>query len=115
MPSGCATEQSLAAALNVTPRTLQRRLREEGTTYNALLEEVRRELATHYVRQSERSINEITCLLGFSEPSNFTRAFKRWTGSTPRVRASRPALKRVSALASRRHCPACLRIVAAPL
>jgi len=44
---------------------------------------LRSELATQCVRQSDLSINEITYLLGFSEPSNFTRTFKRWTGSTP--------------------------------
>jgi AraC-like DNA-binding protein len=64
-------------------RTLQRRLNDEGASYKGILDETRRELAAHYMAESHRSINEITYLLGFSEPSNFSRAFRRWTGKSP--------------------------------
>ena len=83
LPSGRASETGIAAALALTPRTMQRRLRAEQTTYSQLVDEVRRELAAEYVRESDLSISEITYLLGFSEPSNFSRAFKRWTGRPP--------------------------------
>jgi len=83
LPSGQATEEGIAEALNVSLRSLQRRLRDEETSYSQLLDETRRELAMQYIRRSRMSINEITYLLGFSEPSNFSRAFKRWTGHSP--------------------------------
>jgi AraC-like DNA-binding protein len=83
LPSGRATQQSVARALHLSTRTLQRRLGEEGTNFRALLEETRRDLAMQYLRASDLSMNEITYLLGFSEPANFTRAFRRWTGVTP--------------------------------
>ena len=83
LPSGRATQGSIASAVHMSTRSLQRRLREEGTSYRELLEETRRELATQYMRQSNLSVNEITYLLGFSEPANFTRAFRRWTGRSP--------------------------------
>lgn len=96
LPSGHASETSVAAALNIAPRTMQRRLRAERTTYSQLVEEVRRELAAQYVRQSNLSINEITYLLGFSEPSNFSRAFKRWTGRSPSAWRGPPPARRAA-------------------
>jgi AraC-like DNA-binding protein len=83
LSSGHATEESVAQALNMSLRSLQRRLKEEGASYKDLLNETRRELATQYVKNSRLSIGEITYLLGFSEPSNFTRAFRRWQGVSP--------------------------------
>lgn len=93
LSSGHATQESVAVALHMSLRSLQRRLKEEGTSYKDLLEETRRELASHYMAESHLSINEITYLLGFSEPSNFSRAFKRWTGKSPSAyRAASPGL-----------------------
>jgi AraC-like DNA-binding protein len=83
LSSGRANQESVADALHISLRSLQRRLNDEGTSYKGLLDETRRELASHYMAESHRSINEITYLLGFSEPSNFSRAFRRWTGSSP--------------------------------
>lgn len=83
LPSGEVSETSIAEALNISQRTLQRKLREEGTSYKQLLEETRRELALQYLDNSQLSINEITYLLGFAEPSTFSRAFKRWEGISP--------------------------------
>lgn len=83
LSSGHATQDSVANALHMSLRSLQRRLKEEGTSYKDLVDETRRELAAHYMAESHLSINEITYLLGFSEPSNFSRAFRRWTGRSP--------------------------------
>jgi AraC-like DNA-binding protein len=72
----------IAKRLGLTPRSLQRRLKEEGTSFKEVREEVRRELAMRYL-DDNLSIAEVSFLLGFSEPSAFFRAFKRWTGVTP--------------------------------
>lgn len=82
LPSGEPTRARLAAALHLTPRTLLRRLAAENTNWKTLLNDVRRELALSYLRQN-RSAAEITYLLGFADPANFTRAFRRWTGTVP--------------------------------
>ncbi|MDO5091514.1 MAG: AraC family transcriptional regulator ligand-binding domain-containing protein [Cardiobacteriaceae bacterium] len=73
----------IAALLNMTPRTLQRRLEEEGHTFNALLDGERKNLAHDLLAHSDRTITEISFLLGFSDPSNFSRASKRWFGCAP--------------------------------
>lgn len=83
LPSGHVSEIMIADALNVSQRTLQRKLREQNTSYKQLLDETRKELASQYIGNSQLSINEITFLLGFSEASNFSRAFKRWKGVPP--------------------------------
>lgn len=83
LPSGNTTEQEIADVLNLSLRTLQRKLEEKGYSYKTLLEETRKELAMQYIHNSNLSISEITYTLGFSEPSNFSRAFKRWTGKSP--------------------------------
>jgi AraC-like DNA-binding protein len=82
---------TVARGLKMSERTLQRRLGAEKLTFDALLEEVRRELAVHYLANPAMAIGEVAYLLGYSEPSAFHRAFKRWTGATPaevRARAS---------------------------
>ena len=68
----------------MSERSLARYLHEEGTTFSALLEDLRRRMALRYVRNSELSFSEITFLLGFSQAAAFYRAFRRWTGQTPR-------------------------------
>ena len=83
LPSGHFTEDAIIQSLHLSQRTLQRKLKEEGTTFKELLDETRRELAKEYVNDSSLSFSEITYLLGFSEQSNFTRAFKRWHGQSP--------------------------------
>jgi len=84
MPSGDIDQEEIARALHQSPSTLQRRLREEGTSYQQLLDTTRHELALDYLREGQHSLVDITFLLGFSDQSNFTRAFRRWTGRTPR-------------------------------
>jgi AraC-like DNA-binding protein len=94
LSSGHATQDSVADALHMSLRRLQRRLHNEGTSYKRLLDETRRELAVHYMAESHRSINEITYVLGFSEPSNFSRAFRRWTGKSPSAYREQAPAKR---------------------
>jgi AraC-like DNA-binding protein len=83
LPDGIPRQEVIADTLHVSLRSLQRKLKEEDTSFKDLLEETRQQLAVQYLRDTRRSIGEITYLLGFSEPSNFTRAFKRWTGKSP--------------------------------
>ncbi|HWO08502.1 MAG TPA: helix-turn-helix transcriptional regulator, partial [Polyangiaceae bacterium] len=74
----------IARRLGLGERTLQRRLRDEGTSFAALLDEARAELARSYLGDSKLAIFEVAYLLGYSEPSAFNRAFRRWTGKSPR-------------------------------
>lgn len=83
LPSGEPVQERIAAQLNMSLRGLQRKLKAEGTSFKQLLEETRRELACQYLKQSELSLGEVTYLLGFSDQSNFSRAFKRWMGQAP--------------------------------
>lgn len=83
LPSGQIQEKMIADKLHLSGRTLQRRLAEQGTSFNALLQETRKNLAGQYIRDHSLALSEIAYLLGFSEQSNFTRAFKRWFGSSP--------------------------------
>jgi AraC-like DNA-binding protein len=83
LPSGEVEAELLARGLNLSLRTLQRRLAKAGTSYSELLDEARRELALRYIGEHRLSIKETTYVLGFSEPANFTRAFRRWTGFSP--------------------------------
>jgi AraC-like DNA-binding protein len=69
--------------MNMSTRNLQRRLHQEGASFKMLLEKTRKDLSHQYIKNSNLSINEITFMLGFSEPANFTRAFKRWTDHSP--------------------------------
>ncbi len=83
LPSGQPAMDAVARALAVSTRTLQRRLREEGTTYQEVLGGTREALARHYLSISALSTAEISFLLGYEEPNSFYRAFRRWTGRTP--------------------------------
>ncbi|MEO0322532.1 MAG: AraC family transcriptional regulator [Myxococcota bacterium] len=77
------TLQLAARRLGVTPRTLHRRLRAEGTSYRTELDAVRHMLAHTYLRTPELGLQEIAFRLGYTDASNFRRAFKRWQGETP--------------------------------
>ena len=83
LPSGECSKQNVAAQLNMSERTLQNRLLARDTSYSHLLSETRRELAEQYMNQSLHSISEVAFLLGFSEISSFSRAFRVWTGESP--------------------------------
>lgn len=83
LPDGEPTAAELAAALNLSLRSLQRKLAERGLRYESLLDDTRRELALAQLREARISLNEIAFLLGFSDASSFSRAFRRWTGLSP--------------------------------
>jgi AraC-like DNA-binding protein len=74
----------VAALLRLPPRTLQRRLAAEGTSVRGQIEEIRKTMALAVLRERSVSIEDVAFLLGYAEPSAFFRAFRRWTGSTPR-------------------------------
>jgi AraC-like DNA-binding protein len=78
------TLESVAGALKMSARTLQRRLADEGATFQALVDDIRRDLATELIRDPRRPLGEVAFLLGYAELSPFVRAYKRWTGKTPR-------------------------------
>jgi AraC-like DNA-binding protein len=84
LPSGNYTSEAVAAELHTSPRSLQRKLAAEGAAYRKLVDTVRQELAESYLGDDSFTLEEISYLLGFSSQAAFTRAFKRWTGSTPR-------------------------------
>jgi AraC-like DNA-binding protein len=75
--------EQVAAQLGMSPRTLQRRLAEGGTSYAAVVDQVRLEAAKQALADSTNSLAEIAFLIGFEEQSSFSRAFKRWTGLSP--------------------------------
>jgi AraC-like DNA-binding protein len=83
LPAGEPSRVEVAAALHLSEKTLQRRLHDEDTSFQKVLDEVRRDLAQQYLRENAASVCEITFRLGFSDQSSFTRAFRRWTGVTP--------------------------------
>ena len=87
--TGDASMDKIAARMGLGRRTLLRKLKAEGTTFEKTLDELRRKLALHYLGGRKVSVNETAYLVGFSDPAAFSRAFKRWTGSSPRtLRAS---------------------------
>ena len=71
--------------LHITPRTLQRKLKEEGATFQSIAESVKSELAIGLLKSRALTVNEIAYKLGYAEPSVFRRAFKKWTGMTPKA------------------------------
>lgn len=75
--------QDLARELHVSTRTLQRRLTDQGVTFQRLLDEARRELARHYLLHSSRELNETAYLLGYEDANSFFRAFHHWEGISP--------------------------------
>jgi AraC-like DNA-binding protein len=95
LPQGEPSLEQVAEALRVPAWTLQRRLGEQGLNYSALVEHLRRELAAYYLEQPGLPLSDVALMLGYSELSAFSRAFRRWFGSSPRQwrqsAAARPA------------------------
>lgn len=83
LPSGIASIGNVAKRLHVSTRTLQRKLKLEGLSFQTLLNQTREDLARHYLKNSQLTGVEISFLLGFKEPNSFFRAFHTWTGTTP--------------------------------
>lgn len=80
-----ATLESVANDLHLSPRTLRRRLAELGTSFQMILEQLRRGRAVELLLHSGLSVDQIATELGYLDPSNFGRAFRRWTGQSPRA------------------------------
>jgi len=83
LPTGTCTRERVAQAMCMSPTTLQAKLLKRDTSFQEILDETRRDLACSYVLRASGSITEVAFLLGFSDSSNFTRAFRRWTGLSP--------------------------------
>lgn len=81
-----ASMEDVASALGQSRQTLYRNLRAEGVTFAQVLDDLRHRLALHYLESKRVSVNETAFLVGFSDRSAFSRAFKRWTGKGPAQR-----------------------------
>ena len=82
LPAGRATMPAVASELAISTRTLQRRLREAGTSFQTVLNQTREQLARHYLASGRLSAGEIAFLLGYSDPNSFYRAYHAWLVST---------------------------------
>ena len=83
LPHAKGSTSNVAKQLGVSTRTLSRKLQEEGVAFTTILDETRAALAKSYLAERELPVSQIAWLLGYSEVSSFTHAFKRWTGRTP--------------------------------
>ncbi|WP_044875340.1 AraC family transcriptional regulator [Pseudomonas sp. LFM046] len=83
LPKGQVTIEQVAGYLQLSPRTLQRYLRAEGTHYQELLDQTRQAMATRYIRDSSIRLTQLAELLGYADLSTFSRAFTRWNGISP--------------------------------
>lgn len=81
--TGNASMELISEKMGVSRQTLLRRLKEDGATFEQVLDELRRRLALHYLNGKKVSVNETAYLVGFSDAASFSRAFKRWTGISP--------------------------------
>jgi AraC-like DNA-binding protein len=94
LPEGRATLEACGRALQVSPRTLQRRLGAAGTSFQQVLDRTRRQLVEPYLADPRLKLAEIAGLLGYADQVAFTRAFQRWAGTTPgRWRRSPSAIR----------------------
>ena len=100
--------KDIAEALNTSDRTFQRRLQAEGTSFQQLLDQTRRELAQQYLRRPRHSLQHVADLLGFADPGNLFRACKRWFGESPS--AYRARFSGVGEAASQRRSVICGRL-----
>lgn len=83
LPSGQSSAEAVCDRLHISKRSLYRYLRNEGHSFQALLDDTRTELSLHYLSQKDVSVEEISYLLAFRDPNSFYRAFRGWTGMTP--------------------------------
>ena len=83
LPHGRVLVGDIAPTLGMSPRTLERKLSEEGLNFTEVIQQLRRDLAVRYLKERNLHVSKIAWLLGFHEVSSFTHAFKRWTGKTP--------------------------------
>jgi len=109
------SQEDIAELLNVSARTLQRKLGHAGTTFKDILDDTRRTMALSYLSAQQYSVSQITYLLGFSCSSSFTRAFRRWTGQSPSDWQAGPAVRTRNARAPAMPVPPVARAPAAAL
>ncbi|MBT4267463.1 MAG: helix-turn-helix domain-containing protein [Deltaproteobacteria bacterium] len=83
LPEGACSIENVSSLLSLSKRTLRRRLQARGTTFTQLVEEVRQSITRQHIEQARLSFGQLSYLLGYSEPSAFSRAFKRWFGVAP--------------------------------
>ena len=83
LSEGAVTETSIAEKMYMTPRNMHRKLHKEETSFKQLLTEIRQELAQQYIKDRSKTLTEISFMLGFSEVSSFSRAYKGWNGHPP--------------------------------
>jgi AraC-like DNA-binding protein len=83
LPSGEIDQETVARSLNCSVSSLRRQLRSEGATYRQVLDTTRRDLAEQLMSEQRYSLGQIAYLIGYSDQANFSRAYKRWTGSPP--------------------------------
>ena len=87
-------EDFIAGKMGVSRQTLFRKLKAEGTSFEKVLDALRHKMALDYLSGKKVSVNETAYLVGFSEPAAFSRAFKRWTGVSPRnLREAEPSTR----------------------
>lgn len=109
LPHGTANANEVARRIGMSRRTLARKLAEQSLTFSQIAEGLKADLAKHYLKGGDLPVSQIAWLLGYSEISAFTHAFKRWTGVTPRQSRSqgnRVAAVSTSKIARRRQSPA---------
>jgi AraC-like DNA-binding protein len=83
LPSGQSSIDAVSRKLNMSKRSLQRKLRDEGQTFQTTLDATRSELSMRYLKQGDMTVEEISFLLAYQDPNSFYRAFHTWTGMTP--------------------------------
>ncbi len=88
--TGDVSMEKIAERLGMSRQTLFRRLKAEDETFEKLVDDLRRRMAMHYLTGKKVSVNETAYLVGFSDPASFSRAFKRWTGQSPRAMRDTP-------------------------
>jgi AraC-like DNA-binding protein len=85
LETGEARIERVASDLGLSRQTLYRRLKDDGVTFEELLDKLRHRLALRYLREDKMSVKAASYRLGFADPASFSRAFKRWTGASPRA------------------------------
>jgi len=96
--AGYPSIEAVARLLGFSPRTFQRLLNEAGVSYSDLVDRCRCKAACESLEQTRKPIHDIAAVLGYSDPSSFARAFRRWTGQTPRAYRNRALGRRANRL-----------------
>ena len=105
LASGQPDLERLAGRLGVSPRTLQRRLRNEGSSFQRAVDEFRREMAASLLDNRQLAIKEVAFLLGYGDLSSFYRAFRRWHDTSPRSYRLTSSGKRLPPVVARAPAP----------